>query len=107
MLDTGERIDIPAESVVLGRKPASIEHGVPGIRVPDSTKTISKVHARLDRVGEHWTLTDLGSTNGSSVIAGGGREQPLPSGGSEPVRGRFLLGEVGMILVRNPESPAS
>jgi len=105
ILDTGERIAIPAESVVLGRKPAAIEHGVPGVVVPDATKTVSKVHARIDRSGEHWTITDLGSTNGCSIIEPGGREKLLPGGGSEVVRGRFLLGEVGMILVRNPEGP--
>ena len=74
---------------------------------PVATKTVSKVHARIDRAGDHWTLTDLGSTNGSAVIGPGGREQPLPSGGSELIRGRFLLGEVGMILVRNPEGPGA
>ncbi len=106
VLDTGERIDMPAESVVLGRKLASVEHGVPGVAIPDATKTMSKVHARIDRAGDHWTLTDLGSTNGSSVIEAGGRERLLSSGGSEPIRGRFLLGEAGMILVRNPEARA-
>ena len=106
ILDTGERIEVGGESVVVGRKPASIEHGVPGITIPDSTKTLSKVHARLDRVGDHWTLTDLGSTNGSAIIESGGRERLLARGGSDVIRGRFLLGEVGMVLVRNPEAAA-
>lgn len=104
VLDSGERLGIPADSVVLGRKPAPIEHGVPGVTIPDPTKTLSKVHARLDRAGEHWTITDLASTNGTSVIEAGGRERFLPSGGSEVLRGRFLLGEVGMVLIRNPEA---
>lgn len=106
ILDTGERIELVEESVVVGRKPASIEHGVPGITIPDSTKTLSKVHARLDRIGDHWTLTDLGSTNGSAIIESGGRERLLARGGSDVIRGRFLLGEVGMVLVRNPEAAA-
>ncbi len=104
VLDTGERIAVPADSVVLGRKPALLVQSVPGVTIPDVTKTLSKVHARLDRSGESWVLTDLGSTNGSSVIGAGGGERRLPSGGSEPVRGRFLLGETGMILIRNPEA---
>jgi len=103
ILDSGDRVEIRGDSVVVGRKPASIEQGVPGIQLPDPSRTLSKVHARLDRVGEYWTVTDLGSTNGVSVIESG-RERLLPSGGSEPVRGRFLLGEVGLVLIRNPEA---
>ncbi|HWL60759.1 MAG TPA: FHA domain-containing protein [Microbacteriaceae bacterium] len=104
ILDTGDRIGIEADSVVLGRRPAATEHGVPGVTVPDPTKTLSKVHARLDLRGEQWTITDLDSTNGTAIVEPGGRERLLERGGSEVVRGRFVLGEVGLVLVRNPEA---
>ena len=107
VLDTGERIGVPADSVVVGRRTQPVEDGRPGVRIPDATKTVSKVHARLDRLGEHWTISDLGSTNGCTIIGVDGRERRAARDEAEEIRGRFLLGEVGMILVRNPEWTAA
>jgi hypothetical protein len=65
--------------------------------VPDSTKTLSKNHARLELSEDGtWTVVDLDSTNGVIIIEPDGTESLLPRGGSAPVPGRFVLGKVAM-----------
>lgn len=89
---------LTSETVVLGRKPATGEPGVQDLAVPDSTRTLSKVHARLERRDGQWILTDLDSTNGVVIVNAEGGEDLLESGASAPITGRFILGKVGMSL---------
>lgn len=58
----------PTETLVIGRTPdndLAIEHPL-----------ISRRHARIDRSGSSWTVTDLGSTNGTFI---NGRRLTTPS----------------------------
>ncbi len=95
--DEGHVIPLRARRVLLGRKPSSSTDDVAVVAVPDSTKTLSKNHARLELSAEGaWSILDLDSTNGVIIIEPDGSETLLPPGGSAPVPGRFLLGRVGM-----------
>ncbi|WP_168200369.1 FHA domain-containing protein [Protaetiibacter larvae] len=98
-LDGGIEFPLTATTVVLGRNPASGDPDIQDIAVPDATRTLSKVHARLRRDGEEWTVTDLKSTNGVVVVADDGTETELEPGASVAVTGEFFLGEVGMRIV--------
>ncbi|WP_245851263.1 RDD family protein [Brachybacterium vulturis] len=74
--DGGERI--VEKAVVIGRNPAA-----PGEEVlfvmKDDTRSVSKTHLRIDGTGDEVTVTDLGSTNGSSILrADGSRESLVP-----------------------------
>ncbi|HEX9260099.1 MAG TPA: FHA domain-containing protein [Acidimicrobiales bacterium] len=55
-----ELLALEAKELVLGRNP---ECDV----VLDTDPAVSRVHARLERVGPAWTITDLGSANGTLV----------------------------------------
>lgn len=99
-LEVGDAV-FPLESdvVVLGRRPASADAGVQALAVPDTTRTLSKTHARLERRDEQWIITDLNSTNGVVVLDAAGEELLLDEGASAPVAtGRFILGRVEMRL---------
>lgn len=80
VFDTGQRvrIDVPA-AVVLGRRPAPTEPGDLLIMVDDPDSTVSKSHLRLENSRGRTWVTDLGSTNGSDILADqGGRTELLP-----------------------------
>lgn len=98
VLDDGRRLPLTAASIVLGRNPVT-PPGAQSLRIPDTTRTLSKTHARLDRNGSGWTLTDLNSTNGVQVVSGDGSAAVLAPEAPAEVQGRFLLGEVGMLIV--------
>lgn len=61
--------------------------------------TLSKTHARLERDGAGWWLTDLGSTNGVRAVDRDDTARVLAPGVAAPVQGRVLLGDVGMLLL--------
>jgi len=95
--DDGHVIPLRGRTVLLGRKPAAPIGGVSVAAVPDTTKTLSKIHARLELSDDGvWTVFDLDSTNGVIIIEPDGSETLLPQGGSAPVPGRFMLGKVAM-----------
>jgi hypothetical protein len=95
-VEGGPSIPLTADTVVLGRKPAAGEPGTQDVAVPDTTRTLSKVHARLHRGEEGWVITDLESTNGVVVVTPDGTEMLLDRGASAVVEGRFILGKVAM-----------
>ncbi len=99
-LSVDEAGDLPLThgTVLLGRKPQSDDVTVQALAIPDPTRTLSKVHARLERTDEQWTITDLNSTNGVMLVAEDGTETLLSPGTSAPVTGRFVLGKVGMSI---------
>jgi pSer/pThr/pTyr-binding forkhead associated (FHA) protein len=83
--DAGRSFELTASQMVAGRDPAE--------QIVLDDDTVSRRHARFARTGTAWTVTDLGSTNGSFV---GGRrldpgvETPLADGD------RVRLGDVEM-----------
>ena len=75
--DGGERE--VEKAVVIGRNPSA-----PGDEVlfvmKDDTRSVSKTHLRVDGTGDDVTVTDLGSTNGSSILReDGSRESLVPN----------------------------
>jgi pSer/pThr/pTyr-binding forkhead associated (FHA) protein len=83
--------------VLLGRKPTSA-NGTQALAIPDTTRTLSKVHARLDLVDGAWVITDLNSTNGVMIPAADGTERILNPGEAVAVPGTFVLGKVSMAI---------
>ncbi|ASK64991.1 hypothetical protein CFK39_03160 [Brachybacterium avium] len=70
---------IVEKAVVIGRNPAA-----PGDEVlfvmKDDTRSVSKTHLHLDGAGDDVIVTDLGSTNGSSILReDGSRENLVPN----------------------------
>jgi hypothetical protein len=96
--DDGSMMPLTAASVVLGRAPAGSGAGEQELAVPDATRTLSKVHARLDLVDGVWVVTDLVATNGV-IVRTDGADRLLDPGTSAPVSDRFMLGRVGLRLV--------
>jgi hypothetical protein len=98
VLDDGSRLPLARPQIVLGRNPVA-PAGAQALRIPDVTRTLSKTHARLERDGSGWTLTDLNSTNGVQAFARDGSVAALAPGVPTAVHGRILLGDVGMLIV--------
>ncbi|MCR2784670.1 MULTISPECIES: FHA domain-containing protein [unclassified Microbacterium] len=101
LLPDGTAVVLVAEDVVLGRRPFSPDESTQAVAVPDHTRTVSKQHARLAWSGDGWTITDLGSTNGVSLLTADGDEQEIESGTPVPLGEAFLLGEYRLALRRD------
>ena len=97
-VDEADAIPLTRTHVLLGRKPVSSDPTLQAVPVPDTSRTLSKLHARLDLVDDQWTITDLNSTNGVVLVSEDGTETIAEPGASVPVTGRFLLGNVGMSI---------
>ena len=79
--DTGQRERLPIPVVVnLGRAPSASVEGDRIIIVQDPERTISKSHARLEETRSGMWITDLGSSNGTSLVREDGRIERLESG---------------------------
>ncbi|WNM26922.1 DUF5684 domain-containing protein [Demequina capsici] len=98
VVDDAPPVALTADHVLLGRKPTASDPAVQALALQDSTRTLSKVHARLDLADGQWTITDLNSTNGVMLVAVDGTETLLDAGATASAQGRFVLGEVGMHL---------
>lgn len=74
------RVHVAARTLV-GRQPQQ-DGGAPAtlLRVEDPTRSVSKTHLELLPSADGLQVTDLGSTNGSAVIAPGGQVQELVAG---------------------------
>jgi hypothetical protein len=88
---------LTGECVLLGRKPTST-NGNQALAIPDTTRTLSKLHARLDLVDGAWVITDLNSTNGVIIPAPDGTERLLTPGEAAAVSGTFILGKLAMSI---------
>jgi pSer/pThr/pTyr-binding forkhead associated (FHA) protein len=100
---SGAPIDISAEVVILGRKPAA-DPAFPGaqlIAISDETRTVSKTHARLELRDETWFVTDLGSTNGVLFATLMGTEVEAQPGQQLEAGERFFLGDAEVRLRRS------
>ncbi len=80
--------------------------GMPGadgaarIDIADPTRTMSKTHARLVWIDGLWMVEDLGSTNGTLLVDGNGRETVVPPHAPTPLVGRVMFGDFEMVLRR-------
>lgn len=88
---------LTSEHVLLGRKPTA-SLGTQALAIPDTTRTLSKVHARLDLVDGEWVITDLNSTNGVITVAADATERLLAAGEAVKVERTFTLGKVTMSI---------
>ncbi|MBI9113436.1 RDD family protein [Sanguibacter suaedae] len=82
--DTGDVEDITGRGVI-GRRPQLPEgtggaDGGTAITVPDTTRTVSKTHLEFVVEETGLRVTDLWSTNGSTVVGADGDQVPLPAG---------------------------
>lgn len=97
-LPGGAAAALTGRTVVLGRKPSNADDSVQYVAVHDDSRTMSKEHARLDWTVTGWTITDLDSTNGVTLVHDDGRVERLPNGGTSPVPSRFRLGDADLEL---------
>ena len=88
---------LASEHVLLGRKPSGTTE-TQALKIHDTTRTVSKMHARLDLVNDEWIITDLNSTNGVIVVAADGTERLLAVGGTAAVPFSFVLGKLAMSI---------
>lgn len=102
-LPGGERFELPAFDVIVGRRPEAQGDARP-LAIPDPTRTLSKTHARLRFDGEQWTVEDLGSTNGVVLLLEGEREEELTAYRPAPATDRLLLGTLELRLSRSDET---
>lgn len=101
----GAPIDISADVVILGRRPAA-DASFPNaqlVSISDETRTVSKTHARLELRGETWFVTDLGSTNGVLFATLMGTEVEAQPGQEIEAGERFFLGDAEVRLSRSAE----
>lgn len=104
---SGAPIDLIADVVIIGRLPEP-HPAFPAaqlVSLDDATRTVSKTHARLERLGDGWQLVDLHSTNGVLVTGLDGVESEIEPGAVVPVHERFVLGDVELHLVRLGTAP--
>lgn len=87
-------IPLTKKTAVVGRRlPEGTQTDeVQAVLIPDPTKTISGVHARLTFEDGTWSIEDLDSTNGIFLVADDGREQEVK--GKVTFDGPFYLGDV-------------
>ncbi|MEV7873574.1 FHA domain-containing protein [Microbacterium sp. NPDC089188] len=95
-LPDGAAVALTGRTVVLGRKPSNADESVQYVAVHDDSRTMSKEHARLDWTVTGWTITDLDSTNGVTLVHDDGRVERLSGGATAPVPTRFRLGDAGL-----------
>jgi len=100
MLQTegGDAAEITEQVAVLGRNPAVAHGGIQLVPVTDSSKTVSKTHARIALADGVWSITDLNSTNGVHVIAPDGQNLRLVPGVPATITESFRLGDLTLHL---------
>jgi len=100
----GAHVELVGTVAILGRRPAGhpLYPAAQLITVTDPATSVSATHAALEFLDGEWQVTDLGSTNGVWVVdAGSGAERELGAHNRTSVTGRFLLGELGVQVVRD------
>ena len=99
LLDDARVFPLTSERIELGRKPEGSDAGTQYLPISDTTRTLSKTHARLELVDGQWSVVDLNSTNGVVTVGAGDVETLVTPGGTVPIVDRFILGKVGMRVV--------
>lgn len=81
-----------AGTVFVGRAPtASGNEAATAVAISDEHRSLSRTHARLDVRGGQLVVTDLGSANGTFLVAPDGSAQRLEPNRSTPVPTGFSL----------------
>lgn len=95
-------------AAVIGRGPAAPPGAVP-LAVPDLSRTLSKSHASLARRGAVVVLSDLGSTNGTTVQTADGGLAPLSPGTEAELRPGAVvrIGDHEFTLEFTADAPAA
>jgi hypothetical protein len=96
----GASSEITEQVAVLGRNPAVAHGAIQLVPVSDSSKTVSKTHARIALADGVWSITDLNSTNGVHVIAPDGQNLRLVPGVPATITESFRLGDLTLHLRR-------
>jgi len=97
-LPDGQTVALTQRTIVLGRKPGDDDESVQSIAVADETRTMSKKHAGLEWTVTGWTITDLDSTNGVTLVHDDGRTERVAPGGTAVAPARFRLGDAPVEL---------
>jgi hypothetical protein len=97
--DDGQLTEITEPVAVLGRNPAAT-HAVQLVALNDSSKTVSKTHARVTLADGVWSIADLNSTNGVHLIAPDGQNLRLVPGVPATLTESFRLGDLTLHLRR-------
>lgn len=101
VMDDGTKYDLVG-SLLIGRSPVAQGdwEKAATLEMNDTGATVSKTHLALTVIEGALFVTDLGSTNGTSVSSAGGAIRPIPSGElSEVPAGSLILFGTRMILV--------
>lgn len=100
--DDDEPMEITRPVAILGRNPVADQGGGVAqlVILNDSSKTVSKTHARLTLADEIWSVTDLESTNGVHVIVPDGQNLRLVPGVPATLTESFRLGDLTLHLRR-------
>lgn len=99
---SGAPLPLTSDVVILGRRPAA-DPTFPRaqlLAVPDTARTVSKTHARIELRGERWLITDLASTNGVLLRTLMGEELEIEPGTELQAGERFYLGDEEFLLHR-------
>ena len=82
VMDTGQRIALVAPRTLLGRAPVAVAPWEEADTVPvtDPDRSISKTHLAVLLDGDRLSVRELGSTNGSAVVAADGARTTLLMG---------------------------
>ncbi|AMB57650.1 FHA domain-containing protein [Microterricola viridarii] len=94
--ESGQRVPLSAEVVLLGRNPSPLAgfEDAQLVTVRDLGRTVSKTHARVQRHENGWQITDLSSTNGVYLIGPDGNEIELEPGIAVATTDQFILGDM-------------
>ena len=99
VLPDGDVLELPGAHVIAGRKPTSSE-GADTLLLADPTRTVSKSHVRLRLADGEWTVEDLNSTNGLTLVSSNGQRAQLPPGLAFPATEHMVFGTLEVRLRR-------
>lgn len=98
---TGVATDL-TDQVLIGRNPATAaaNEGIAGLIVDDDQRSVSRVHAHLQVIGDEIWVTDRGSGNGTRIDRGG-RTVDCSDGTPTPMRAgdRLWVGSVSCTII--------
>ena len=98
-LPDGEIVELAGDDVIVGRKPEA-QGGAGVLQIADPTRTMSKSHARMRRTGDDWTIEDLDSTNGVSVVDERGEAIQIEPGEEVTATEQLVIGTLEVSLKR-------
>lgn len=103
ILSDGTEIPLQNDTVV-GRRPEAVD-GAVAVAIPDTTRTLSKSHARLTLSNGQWLVEDLDSTNGLVLLHDDGSESEIPAGVQVAATERMLFGTLEVRLHTGGDAP--